>query len=125
MELTAASVVVRVSEMIVREIEMQIDDVFYWTDSMSVLRYIKNETARFHTFVANRLAVIHDGSNPNQWHYVLSSLNPADDASRGKWIKSFKENDKWLNGPDFLWKREEEWPKETVNAEEITLNDPE
>ena len=81
MKLTAATVAVRVNEMVNREIEMQVDGIFYWTDSRTVLRYINNETTRFHTFVANRIAVIHDGSNPNQWSYVPSELNPA---SRGK-----------------------------------------
>ena len=65
MELTAATVAVRVNAMILREMQMKIDRIFYWTDSMTVLRYIANETARFHTFVANRLVVIKDGSNPD------------------------------------------------------------
>ena len=50
---------------------------------MAVLRYIKNSTARFHTFVANRLAVIHDGSHTSEWRYINTKLNPADHASRG------------------------------------------
>jgi hypothetical protein len=33
---------VRLCRMITREIEYSIDDIFYWTDSMSVLRYIMN-----------------------------------------------------------------------------------
>ena len=60
-----------------------VEETFFWTDSMMVLRYISNETARFQTFVANRLAVIHDGSNLDQWHYVNTHLNPADACSRG------------------------------------------
>jgi hypothetical protein len=59
MELTAATSLVRLCGMITREIEYSIDDIFYWTDSMSVLRYIMNTKTRFHTFVANRLAVSH------------------------------------------------------------------
>jgi hypothetical protein len=92
---------------------------------MTVLRYIANETARFHTFVANRLVVIKDGSNPDQWKYIASELNPADDASRGKWIQSFKNDDKWLNGPSFLWKSMDEWPSELSIDQEMPDDDPE
>ena len=48
-----------------------------------MLRYFRNETKRFHTFVANRIAIIRDGSDPDQWRHVGGDLNPADDLSRG------------------------------------------
>ena len=50
---------------------------------MIVLRYIFNETRRFVTFVANRVAVFREGSKPSQWRHVRSEANPADLASRG------------------------------------------
>ena len=81
MELTAASVAVKIDQVIKRELPVK--RTYFWTDSQTVLRYIHNTTARFQTFVANRLAVIQDGSSPDQWHYVKSSLNPADAGSRG------------------------------------------
>ena len=36
---------------------------------------------RYHTFVAARIAVIHDGSDPNKWNYVEAKENPSDYAS--------------------------------------------
>ncbi len=56
---------------------MQFEDSVYWTESTSVLKYIRNETSRFKCFVANRVAEI------TQWRYVNSSGNPADLTSRG------------------------------------------
>ena len=53
----------------------------FWSDSMSVLRYVKNESTRFHTFVANRVAVLQEGSSPDQWRYVEGVANPGDCAS--------------------------------------------
>ncbi|KAL0152977.1 hypothetical protein M9458_051730 [Cirrhinus mrigala] len=35
----------------------------YWTDSTAVLKYLRNESARFRTFVANRVTTILKGSN--------------------------------------------------------------
>ena len=111
MELTAACVAVRVNQMLKRELTIQVKETYYWTDSMTVLRYIQNETARFQTFVANRLAVIHDGSIPDQWRYVNTSLNPADVSSRGMKVQEFLLREDWKNGPEFLLHSEEDWPK--------------
>ena len=35
----------------------------------------------FHTFIANRVALIRDGSEPSQWNHVGGDQNPADHAS--------------------------------------------
>ena len=55
----------------------------YWTDSKAVLGFINNSSRRFHTFVANRVQVIHEHSSVQSWKYVPTDSNPADDASRG------------------------------------------
>ena len=83
LELTVAVVFVRLNRLIHSELEYPIHDTVYWTDSTSVLQYIANVSRRFQTFVANRLAIIHDESTPSQWRYVNTKLNPADPASRG------------------------------------------
>ncbi|XP_078608417.1 uncharacterized protein LOC144880226 [Branchiostoma floridae x Branchiostoma japonicum] len=87
LELNAAVVAVRVDSMLKRELDLKVDRTHFWTDSTTVLKYINNETSRFHTFVANRLATIRQVSSPRQWRYVESGLNPADDASRGQTIQ--------------------------------------
>ena len=53
LELTAATVAVRTNRMLLIEIDIPVDHVTYWTNSMAELRYIQNSTARIHTFVAN------------------------------------------------------------------------
>ena len=67
LELCAAVVAVQVDQMLRKELELSLEESVFWTDSMSVLQYIRNESTRFHTFVENRLAIIHDGSVPSQW----------------------------------------------------------
>ena len=69
--------------------DIKVDKSIFWTDSTSVLRYIHNENKRFHTFVANRISIIHDGSEHCQWRYINTMLNPADDASRGLSVESY------------------------------------
>ena len=96
------------------EIEYPMHDTVYWKDSMTVLQYIRNESRRFKTFVANRLAMIHDESSPDQWRHVDSSSNPADIASRGANGSETQNLQQWLHGPDFLWRDEKDWPEQPV-----------
>jgi hypothetical protein len=126
LELTAATVAVRVNTMLLKELQIQVDEVHYWTDSTTVLHYIENETARYHTFVANRVNLIREGSTPNQWHYIKSADNPADDCSRGLSVADFLKCERWHKGPPFLWKQESQWPKSKLeNSAELSSVDPE
>ena len=77
LELSAAVISVKQDKVLKRELEIPI------SAQSAVLRYVKNETRRYQTFVANRVAVIRDDSAPRQWNHVSGDMNPADDASRG------------------------------------------
>ncbi|KAH9640759.1 hypothetical protein HF086_007330 [Spodoptera exigua] len=81
----------------------------YWTDSSTVLQWIKSEPRKFKTFVANRLAEIEEKSRPDDWRWVPTKENPADDATRGTPLE-FDYNSRWFQGPKFLREPEEEWP---------------
>lgn len=111
-ELTAATLLVQMNKLIEKELRgrQQIDSVTFWSDSVIVLRYIFNETKKFVTFVANRVAIIREGSNPCQWHHVRSENNPADYASRGIKTWETEKLERWRRGVEFLWKDESEWP---------------
>ena len=82
LELTAATVSIRVGELLRIEVDGD-SELVYHADSTTVLRYVANEQQRFHVFVANRVQLIRDHSSPRQWKCVDSTENPADDASRG------------------------------------------
>ena len=81
LELQAAVLAARLSKTILRELDLPVCQTFFWSDSMTSLQYIKNETRRFQTFVANRVAEIHETSSPEQWHHISGVINPADDGS--------------------------------------------
>ncbi|CAB4028223.1 Hypothetical predicted protein, partial [Paramuricea clavata] len=94
LELTAAVISVRLSKIIQEELDLEIERIYYWTDSMSVLKCINNESKRFHTFESNRLTVIRSGSDPSQWMYVNRDDNPADDGSKGVKLDAMISNDR-------------------------------
>lgn len=109
LELAAALVSVRVSDIQNRELRYdEIKEVF-WTDSKVVQAYIHNDARRFHTFVANRVQQIRDRTVPEQWNYVDGKNNPADDTSHGLSPKDLLQSSRWLQGPSFLWDHHDSW----------------
>ncbi|XP_038066468.1 uncharacterized protein LOC119736528 [Patiria miniata] len=110
LELSAAVIAVKMDQMLRRELRVQVKGSTFWTDSTVVLQYISNQSKRLQTFVANRVATIHDGSTASQWRYVNTQQNPADDASRGLDAQSMLDKIRWRKGPDFLWQTEDSWP---------------
>ena len=123
--LSEATLAVKVNSTLQRALHLKIHKIVFWSDSTTVLRYIRNETTRFHVFVANRLAVIHDGSHPSQWRYVEGQENPADEASRGQEARLFVTNRRWLHGPSFLRLSEEHWPRDPFKDVPVLTDDPE
>lgn len=109
LELTAATVSAKVSRILNQELEYQQATNVFWTDSKAVLGYISNDAKRYHMFVANRIQLIRDLSDVNQWHYIESEMNPADDASRGLDCHNISSTHRWFQGPDFLWKPGNQW----------------
>ena len=79
LELQAAVMAVRMSQTIQKELDVMPSQITYWTDSTTVLSYIKTQGARFHTFVANRVAEIKEVSDPETWRHVPGRLDVADD----------------------------------------------
>ena len=88
---------------------------------MTVLGYIRNTTARYKTFVANRIATIHDLTQVSDWHDIDGKLYPADIASRG--IMPSDDIKLWLQGPSFLLKYN--YPAENITSGTDTVEDEE
>ena len=89
-----------------------------------VLGFISNESRRFHTYVANRVQLLHEHTTPSQWHYVETALNTADEGSRGMSPKDFVEKSEWIKGPDFLKEPVESWLKEETYEEHVDADSP-
>ncbi|XP_015756981.1 PREDICTED: uncharacterized protein LOC107336419 [Acropora digitifera] len=118
---------VRISNTIRAEMDVPINNVIFWTDSLTVLQYINNRTRRFHRFIATRVEEIHEHTTPDQWNHVPGVLNPADDGSRGLPIQAFQPRCRWCLGPEFLRDAQQHWPHHDVgdvaedDKEAITL----
>ena len=76
LELTGAALSIKVSTMLRRELTIHPTIKEYFrTDSEVVLGYINNNAKCFKIFVANRVHLIRENSNVNQWMYVDSRSN--------------------------------------------------
>lgn len=122
LELSAAVVAVRTSDLLRKELELEEAQEIFWTDSRVVLGYVNNEARRFHVFVANRIQRIKESTNPSQWRHVASEENPADHASRGLKAKELIASN-WFTGPNFLW--HDKLPSRDVRVGDIAIEDPE
>ena len=123
LELQAAVLSVRIYQVCREELTCKIDRVVFWTDSQTTLQYIKNESRRFHTYAANRIAEIREITSPDQWRHCPGKLNPANDASRGLKPQKLIDQYRWWKGPEYLWESEENWPEAEIG--EVSQTDPE
>ena len=114
LELMAAILGLNLTTSIVRALNIPIADAHFWSDDMDVLYWIRGRGRHFRPFVANRIGEIQHQSSPEQWHYVESKENPADLHSRGLSARSLMENQLWWNGPQFLLKVENDWPRTKI-----------
>ena len=84
---------------------------FLWTDSQTVLTWIKKGMSKRDVFVSNRLKEILEKSDPDMWHYVPTSANPADLPSRGCSLADLRTNQLYRYGPSFLTESGTSWPE--------------
>lgn len=110
LELMAAVIGARFASTIAENHTINIKKKIFWSDSRTVLSWIRSDHRKYHQFVAIRVSEILDISNMNEWRWISGKMNVADDAT--KWSKSpdLSHSSRWLNGPEFLRSDESEWP---------------
>ncbi|XP_057374666.1 uncharacterized protein LOC130695542 [Daphnia carinata] len=123
LELNAAVLAARLGTQVCVEHDLAFGQIFYWTDSTTVLSWINSRNCRFNNYVGNRIGEIFETTTPDQWNYVPSASNPADDASRGLDASEFTIDHRWFSGPSFL-RGLDNWP-ELQSLPVIDETDPE
>ena len=113
LKLVAAVMAVQADKWLTKQLDLSKCRSTFWTDSCIVLGNIRNDRKRFKTFVTNRLAKIHRHTSSEQWKYVDTKSNPANDASRGLSPSKLLVS-RWPKGPSFLWEDEGLWPRPPV-----------
>ncbi|XP_055623309.1 uncharacterized protein LOC129766735 [Toxorhynchites rutilus septentrionalis] len=112
LELQAALIGCRLMKTLCSSHSLQIKRRIFWTDSKTVLSWIHSDHRRYRQFVACRIGEILAKSNPEEWRYVPSGLNSADDGTKWRSKPNLKPDGRWFRGPEFLKRSEEMWPKQ-------------
>lgn len=110
LELCAAWLGAELMDTVSREINLNIKNKYYFTDSMIVLHYLNSNANSWQVFVANRVSKIQTLSDIGAWYHVESKENPADIISRGASPQQINSTLYW-NGPKFLAKEVPSWPE--------------
>lgn len=112
LELCGATLLVKLVDRITSSLDTKVSNIFYWTDSTTVLSWIRGQSSRWPVYVGNRVAEIQRRSQTAQWRYISTRDNPADCASRGISPEELIQHELWWNGPKWLTEPQEKWPKQ-------------
>ena len=88
---------------------------------MTVLKYIKNREMQFEKYVLRHTHEINSITNSENWNYIESNLNVANDLTKSINLAQFNNNHHWFNTPDFLHNNSENYVFKNKN-ETITTN---
>ncbi|XP_046869388.1 uncharacterized protein LOC124462036 [Drosophila willistoni] len=108
MELQAAVIGAKLSNRIQRNPSLSINSSCYWSDSKTVLKWLRMDPRKFQQFVMHRVGEILEFTNVSQWNWVPTNLNPADLATKTNNANKYKT---WLHGPEYLLQDQHEGPK--------------
>lgn len=123
-ELCAAELATRLATWVNKSIRISVEKmpIYFWSDAMIVLYWIKGDISRWKTYVANRVSKILSESSPHQWNHVDTKENPADCATRGLSPTQLAKFDLWWKGPPWLTQPSTNWPQFNANEHIIDEN---
>lgn len=114
LELCAALLLSQLIDKVRNSLNLNIQKYFLWSDSSVCLCWIKTSPNLLQTFIGNRVSQIQSLTDPLDWNHVRTEDNPADYLSRGVSPKNISSCKNWWNGPVWLSKSEEFWPKSSI-----------
>ncbi len=110
LELCGSLVAAQLAKLLADELTLPIHSTVLWTDSTTVLQWLKSESCPYRVFVGNRIAEIQELTDPCSWRYFGSPDNPADDLTKGRSLSYLVSPNRWCRGPPFLLLDPREWP---------------
>jgi hypothetical protein len=100
LELCGALLLAQLLQKTMPALNLKIDEIWLWTDSLIVLSWLATSASKWKTFVANRVSQIQELTAGCEWRHVASASNPADLISRGTTPEALKKCKLWWQGPE-------------------------
>lgn len=113
LELCGALLLSELYETIKPTIDLEINQVYFWTDSTITFRWVTQSPHKWTPFVATRVTKIQEAAPGVVWNHICSEQNPADLATRGLTPADLSNSNLWFFGPPFL-SFQGEWPLNPV-----------
>lgn len=110
LELNGAVLLAKLIDYVIHSFDFIENQIFLWTDSSIVLGWLSKTPSTWETYVANRIALIHQLAPKATWRHVSSHDNPADLGTRGCKPSELSTNNCWWYGPNWLSRPCSTWP---------------
>ncbi|XP_055615021.1 uncharacterized protein LOC129761327 [Toxorhynchites rutilus septentrionalis] len=114
LELQAAVLGARLAQTVMNSLSMKISKKYYWTDSRDVLCWLNSDHRRYTQYVAFRVSEIMENTEANEWRWVPSKMNVADDGTKWSPGPDLSSESRWFIGPNFLRRCQADWPKQPM-----------
>ncbi|XP_062538531.1 uncharacterized protein LOC134206817 [Armigeres subalbatus] len=112
LELMAAVIGTRLSCTVLDSLSFNVSKLFYHSDSRDVICWLYSDHRRYTPFVACRVSEILEATELDQWRWVPTKLNVADEGTKWGKLPDMTTDSRWFNGPQFLQQPEKEWPSQ-------------
>lgn len=116
LELQAAVLGVRLAKIIEKAHRIPIHRRFFWSDSKDVLCWLASDHRRYSTYVAHRVGEILENSTIDEWHWIPTIFNVADEGTKWSNLNAETTFTNWFNGPRFLQNPEDKWDLPTLQT---------
>lgn len=111
LELQAAMLGARLANSITQGHSIEINRQILWSDSKTVLCWLRADPKKFRQFVSFRVGEILELTELENWRWVPTKLNVADEATKWQRDPELVPQSRWFTGPEFLLVPEDSWPK--------------
>ncbi|XP_062707485.1 uncharacterized protein LOC134288006 [Aedes albopictus] len=116
LELQAAVLGARLSQFVEENHTLRISKKVFWSDSATVLSWLRADNRRYKQFVACRIGELLTITDVGNWRWVPTKQNPADLATKWGNGPNLTANSVWFRGPGFLQLSEDEWPVQKTST---------
>ncbi|XP_062541318.1 uncharacterized protein LOC134209344 [Armigeres subalbatus] len=120
LELQAAVLGARLASFVSKNHTITIEKKVFWSDSSTVLAWIRSDARRYRQYVACRIGEILTLTESKEWKWVPTNMNCADEATKWGRGPSLSSEGRWFQGPEFLYRPEQHWPHQKCRQNMVT-----
>lgn len=121
LELCGCELSAELYEQIYHALQIPLTPIF-WTDSTTVLAWLRAPPSTWTSFVAHRVAKIQLITEGFSWFHIAGCHNPADIISRGCYPADLLDLETWWSSVEWYRLSKDNWPVQVADADEEEVN---